>query len=365
MTATNAVAHWMRVLASLDLPTDLRPPGAALPGPAWDRVVTMARSRRLLGPLAWAAHDGRWPVTGSQRVDVLAAHQALVARDLVLDRLLAAQVERLGDLRIDVLALKGPALARRVYRQASLRSYRDIDLLVRGHDLPRAVAAIEATGARRHFPEPRPGFDARFTKGVALSTEAGLEIDLHRTLAAGVHGLLIEPDSLWPRATAVDIGGVAVGVPDLTALTVHAGVHAVLGEAWPQPEVLRDVATALHHPDADLGSTVALASAWQAETVLAFAIGAAWTDLALDRAHPAYRWAAAHRPRPRDLRRIDPYLVDRRDDARQALAATWALPRWGDRARYLRAVALPDAAVRPHRERWTRGIHGLRRGVRR
>ena len=121
---------------------------------------------------------------------------------------------------------------------------------------------------------------------------------------------------MWTRTTTADVGGVEVDLPDLTSLTVHAGVHAVLGEAWPQPENLRDVATALHHPDADLGSTLALASTWQAETVLAFAIGAAWTELALDREHPAARWATAHRPTRRDLRRIDPYLVDRRDDAR-------------------------------------------------
>lgn len=360
---SGATEHWMRVLASLDVPSALRPPATALAPGDWDRVLTDARSRRLVGALAWAIDDGIWPADEAQRVGAFAAHRALVARDLVLERHLADHVSLLARHHIPTLALKGPVLARLVYPRASSRSFRDIDLLVPGELLSGAVTVLERAGARRHFPEPRPGFDARFTKGAALTTQAGMELDLHRTLAAGAHGLLIDPADLWASAGTIEVGGVPVGAPDLAALTVHACIHSVLGEAWPRPEILRDVAITTHHPDADLASTVRLATAWQAETVLAFAIGATWTDLALDRDHPAARWASSHQPSPRALRRLDPYLLEHRDHARQALAATWALHRWRDRVSYLRAVVLPDAAVRSHHDRWARGLDGLRRRV--
>jgi hypothetical protein len=363
MTADPRIDQWMRVLASLDVPSALEPPSTPLPAAEWTRMLSGARSRRLVGALAWAIEDGRWPAHPPQRDEALAAHRAVVARDLVLERHLVEHVRLLGRHDIPALALKGPVLAHLVYPRASSRSFRDIDLLVPGHLLPRAIAALEATGARRHFPEPRPGFDARFTKGAALTTASGHEVDLHRTLAAGAYGLLIDPATIHATARTIEIGGEPVGVPDLASLTVHACIHAVLGEAWPQPEIMRDVAVTTHHPDADLASTLRLAGAWQAETVVAFAFGATWTDLALDREHPAARWASTYRPTRRDLRRLDPYLLDHRDHARQSLAATWELPRWRDRARYLRAVALPDAAVHRHRDRWSRGLAGLRHRV--
>jgi hypothetical protein len=219
-----------------------------------------------------------------------------------------------------------------------------------------AVMAVTSAGGERHYPEPRPGFDARFSKGVALTTPDGFEIDLHRTLAGGVYGHLITAADLWADARELEIAGCRLTAPGPAGLATHACIHAVLGDPWPRLENLRDVAVALTHPTVHLDAVLGLARRWQVDTVVAYAIGAAWTELDLDPDLPAASWARAHRPDRRACRRLAPYLGRHRNHARQALGALGAIPGWSDRARYLRAIMLPDQARRTNAQRWRRGV---------
>lgn len=351
--------RWLRSVAALGLPTSLDLPATPLGTDAWNELRSGARRHRLAGALASAITDGRWPATAAQEDEALRAHQALCSRDLLLERQLLETDRLLARAGISSLVLKGPALAHLAYPSPDLRSFRDVDLLVPASEIDDAVRVITDAGGRRHYPEPRPGFDRRFSKGVALTTAAGFEVDVHRTLTGGVHGALIAPDDLWEGSQPLRIGDRPLRAPGPEVLALHACIHAVLGDSWPRLENLRDVAVTTSHPAVDLPRVWAVARSWEADAVVAYAIGAAWTELDLDPEAPPAVWAAAQQPSPRAQRRLAPYLGAHRSHARQAVAVVGAIPGWPDRARYLRAIMLPAHARRSHAQRWRRGLAAL------
>ena len=59
---------------------------------------------------------------------------------------LAALLRACGDARLDLLVLKGAALAETVYPRPSLRRFGDLDVLVRRADAARARTLLEALG---------------------------------------------------------------------------------------------------------------------------------------------------------------------------------------------------------------------------
>jgi hypothetical protein len=350
----------VRAVAALGLPSTLQPPTEPVDATRWRVVLGVVTRRRLIGSLARAIDDGEWPATAEQRDQALRAQRRLCSRDLLLERELVRTFDLLTECGIPTLVLKGPALARLVYRSPDVRSFRDIDLLVRSTDLPSAVAALERRGARRHYPEPRPGYDVRFSKGVSLTTTGGWEIDLHRSLALGAFGLLIDPSPLWVDPSAIEIAGRSMPCPGISGLAAHACVHAVLGEAWPPLENLRDVATTLLHPGFDPDWLQRTAAAWQAEAVIAYAIGAACTDLELEPDAPLNGWAERYRPTVAEASRIDVYVGAGRDHSRQVIDALRVVPGWRDRGRYLRSIAMPTDSARAPAVRWRRGLRSLR-----
>lgn len=77
-----------------------------------------------------------------------AVHWA-AARALLLDFRAAHACEFLQDRGIPALLLKGPTIAGWLYRDGTLRPYRDIDILVAPADWSRASIALAEIGFRR------------------------------------------------------------------------------------------------------------------------------------------------------------------------------------------------------------------------
>jgi hypothetical protein len=355
-----APGSWTRTVAAHGLPSRSSPPDRPLNDAAWRTLLAQCRRQRLTGALTMSIADGTWPATDEQYTAALAAQRSLCGRDLVLERHLLTVLDLLGDAGVDALVLKGTAAAHLLYPDPALRSFRDVDLLIPGEHMGTAVAALVGAGARRRYPEPRPGFDRDFGKGAALVVPGGHEVDLHRTLAQGVYGALVSGDDLRRHRATFVLGDRQVPTLDRTGLALHACLHAVLGSAWPALEDLRDVATALHHPEVDVDDLWARAETWQAESVLCYAIGAAWTELALEEQPEVTDRVRRHRLDARDRRRMAPYLGSRRDTVRMTLGQLAAIEGVRPRAAFLRAVVLPDDALRSRPDRWRRGWRAVR-----
>jgi hypothetical protein len=321
----------------------------------WASLLNAAAEQRVTGLLNAAAVDGVLPVTDAQQREALDAHRRRRLRVLALEHQLATVVDVLGDGGdggVDTRVLKGSAVARLDYADPAIRSYIDIDILVRAADVDRAVALLTAAGFRRTLAEPRPGFDRRFDKGMTLIAPSGYELDLHRTFVLGPWGAVMNPDQLWDDGESVIVGGRAFWALSRPYRFLHACYHAALGN-WPlRLASLRDVAEQLRRGQDDR-AVLEIASAWGVGAIVAAAIDDSRRLLGTDADDALTVWARQHRSSRRDVAWLALYTRSDKTFAAQALATLPVLS-WHDRVSYLRALLLPSAAYTADRHRSAR-----------
>lgn len=348
--------------------TGSRPmPARALDDDAWPAAFAAARQHRLTGLLHAAVDAGALPASEEQARQARAAHRSVMLRVLALERELLAVAGRLADAGVPARVLKGSAVANLDYRQPALRSFVDLDLLVRPADFDAAVQALTADGYRRKLAEPRPGFDRRFDKGTTLVGPAGFEVDLHRTFVLGPWGVLLDLEALWADAERFSVAGRPLLGLSRSNRFLHACYHAALGD-WPlRLASLRDVAQMLPQAELDHSDVLSTARAWGGETVVASAIADTRRLLRLPTSGVLSTWADEHVPTKRDEARLALYTHPDKTFAAQALATIPALPGLRDKAAYLRALLAPDRQYTADRHasalaRFRFAIREVRRG---
>jgi len=340
-------------------------PAKPLEDRAWCDLLAEVRRQRLTGHLVKALVDGALAADDMQVSEAGDVHSRAMADALVLEDMLIAAVDHLAAHRVEARVLKGPATAHLDYPDPALRSFGDIDLLVRSADFDAAVSTLAANGYRRRFPEPRPGFDRRFGKGVALWNPAGREVDLHRTLAFGPFGLRIRLDALWGSAAVFRVGGreLAALAPELRLL--HACYHTVLGDHPPRLVPQRDIAQLVLSDRVDVDSVRRLAASWQGEAVVAQAIRTTWDSFQIADVVALSAWAQRHQPDARELRDLALYTTERASYAGKSLGALRAIPGVRAKFRYLRALAFPQRSyVQDHHSSYAARLrHGAVAGL--
>lgn len=327
----------------------------------WSRLLGEVEYQRIPGFLAAAIADGRFAATPAQDRQSREQHVTSVSLVLLLEGMLLQVADSLERSGTPYRVLKGAAYAHLAYPDPSWRSYGDVDLLVRSQDFDRVGSGLTALGATRRYPEPRPGFDRRFSKGASFVMPSGLELDLHRTFVSGPFGLTIELSDLFSTGEEFEIGG-----RRLTALApeerfIHACFHAMLGRATPRLSALRDVAQLALAEALDVERILTMAAAWQCEIVVASAVKSTWSTFQVSDDVHVSRWATRFEP-PRDqIRRLGCYTGRRRTYAGQSIAAVRAVPTTRQRIAYIRALALPRQTGKGdgHLRRWHRGLRAL------
>ena len=218
----------------------------------------------------------------------------------------------------------------------------DLDLLVPGHQLDRAVALLvdELNGVAA-LPELRPGFDREFGKE-ALVRVGPIEVDLHRTFVTGPIGLSLPLDELFEDARSVVIGGREI--PTLAPITqfVQTCINAAVGDFPVRYLSLRDVAQIVAATNPDPAVVEDVARRWRCLAVVQRAVGETWSRLDLA-PNELSRWAESAQPGPVDRLLMRSYLTSARSYTRPA-ASLVVIPGVRPRLRYLRAI------VRPQRE---------------
>jgi len=302
-------------------------------------VLGGAEAERLVGLLDQALADGALRSDDDTAQAVGEASVRAQAWSLLVERhhLVVHQILEAAD--IEHRFLKGPTAAHRFYDHPGLRPFRDVDVLVRGSVLDAAAALLEAHDHRRPSPQLVAGFERRFAKSVTLRSNAGIEVDIHRTLASGPFGVA-SPDPLWARpAVLVNVGSAGLPALDPIAAFVHACIHAVTGTRT-VTSTLRDI-TGAAPPAANVAETQALAAALGATACVAEACTRAIG--ALDLAPLTVHDLAGGPIPPRQRAWLDLYL--QRPGYRQmAWATVGAVPGLGPKARYLSALARAQRA---------------------
>lgn len=330
-----------------------------LPAGSEPSFVGLARMWRVAGPVVTAADAGFADLPSTVVDDLAEVHLDSMRWCLHLEtRLLEIHdwFEAAGVT--DWLVIKGPAVAHLDYSDPSLRSFADLDILIAGHDMDRALEVLGEHGAARRIPERRPGFDRRFIKGVGTTCADGVEIDVHRSLTGGPHGFRIPLDRLFAESEPFEIGGVVFRALSRRHRALHAAYHGVVGSSAPPLRTLLDLASYLSVDDLTPDVLVAEAQRWRGETVLAEAVRATLAAFAFDA--PAWSaWLETAHVDPKELAMIEAGHRTRRWPVDRATMGELPL---SARPTFLRAVFFPSNAVLA--ERGQTALGRVRRGVR-
>lgn len=349
-------------VAGHGFPDASRPfPDGPLSEELWSAVLRAARTHRLTGSLRAAVDAGALPATEVQRLQARAVHASEMARVLSLENELVGVVDLLAGSDIDTRVLKGTAVAHLDYAQPALRSYIDLDVLVRPADFDRAVQVLVTAGFVRRLAEPRPGFDRRFDKGTTL-VNSGYEVDLHRTFVLGPWGMLVDTDALWESGQELVVGGCSLCALSAPNRFLHACYHAALGD-WPlRLGSLRDVAEMLRSAQHDGTALMRRAYEWGVEAVVAAAVVDTRRLLGLTGTSELRSWADRFVPNRREEARLALHTHADKTFSAQALATLGVIPHVRDKLAYVRALILPDAQYTAgrHSSAWARFRFALR-----
>lgn len=195
----------------------------------------------IAGLLTWAAGEHVEPRELSERQYArLASHRSLTfipptwtipaTRNLTHDRtqLLALQMKLHASARavsrvltradIEHRWLKGIASSELDYPDASLRSFGDVDVLVRRQHFDKAIDALQKAGSRRLF----PGRNDTFTNATPLLATDGSEIDVHFRLCRFFEPSTSATDALFNDPVPLSGGGYALSAE---GRLLHAAIH--------------------------------------------------------------------------------------------------------------------------------------------
>jgi hypothetical protein len=208
----------------------------------WSTLLVLAEEHGVLGHLAVRVRGLREDLVSAEiRQMLLERHRQQVFLTLHL----TAELFRVLDLfrckGIPALVVKGPVLSMQAYGDLTMRSYGDLDLLVRQRDIRRATEAFEAAGYQAAV--PLSAIDARKIPGQYLFSHAdtNLVVELHNdfTLRYFPRRLPIEQffdRQIHVRLDAYEAPTLAVE-DELVLISIHGAKHL-----WERLSWIADVA---------------------------------------------------------------------------------------------------------------------------
>lgn len=205
----------------------------------WPAVLDLAAIHRV-APLACraiaSAPDGLVPPEIRAQVDATLWHSQ--ASTMLCEHELTSLLTTLVAAGVNVLVLKGAALAHTLYPQPELRPYHDLDIACRPTDYPRLARALTAAGYASK------GENERWVRASTLTTfpvqtytvpTGVLEVEVHcDILQLGI--VERQHESFWSSAETIPLGSVALPVlapiHQLLHLTAHVHRHGYVRLLW-------------------------------------------------------------------------------------------------------------------------------------
>jgi hypothetical protein len=342
-----------RAIARHDLPGSSSRGIGPVAEPSWFGLLGTLTYERLTGLAVAAADAGQLQLPEGQSKQLLELHKEVMFHALRMESRLVELAASFDAAGVDMVVLKGSALAHSVYPDPSWRPFGDTDLLVRTRDWETAFALLAEAGFSPKFPEPRPGFRARFGHTACHVDDAGFELDLHRTLVAGPFGLWMDPEELFDHTAKFELGGSVLHRLDDSAAFVHACLHAALGHRPPLLMPVRDVAQLVSRPTLDWTLLADWASRWKVGVVIEHALTLAAEILGWEAPETAEELIRSQYPSRRARRALEAYTTDRRSRGGIAFASVPAIRGVRSKAAYVYALTFPNAEFLAFRENGT------------
>jgi hypothetical protein len=200
---------------------------AALAGRCdWDGLLELAERHAVVPLLAAAVR--RLPdelVTPAIRADLAerTRAQALVTLRMSAELLRIAQTFAAGGM--GMLAVKGPALALQAYGDAAMRSYGDLDLLVRDGDVAHATQLMLDAGYEAEIPLHAIAAGKIPGQYTFRRRDAGLLVELHNDRTMRYYPRTLPIEAWFARATQVRLEGREIPAPALEDHLILVCVH--------------------------------------------------------------------------------------------------------------------------------------------
>ena len=185
----------------------------------WQHVLAVAEAHGVAVLLAKVVDN-----------DVLrSAARRSTDRAFQLARQLRVLIEALNASGIEVLPIKGPALAVSVFGDPARRGVSgDLDLVVRRRDFDRAIACLIALGYTRHEGASDHEHEHEAWESEAHlfpSTAAGTMVELHTELIGSFYTTPVDLDAVLSRAQTQALLGVPMRVPAVEDLLLYLCLH--------------------------------------------------------------------------------------------------------------------------------------------
>jgi|GEM_PF-6625563 len=191
----------------------------AAPDSTFNLVLDLAEENRVLPLVAHRLQHLAPSLTEpiQHRLDTIARDSRFAAFWWTAE--LKGLLTQLAEHRIDVIPLKGPSLAERLYGDAHLRPSSDLDLLVRSAQLPEARQFLTQLGFS--LKDPDNGYHQLWARGTTA-------LELHHDLADPAR-FQFHIDTAWARTFPITFAGqpaLGLGPPDeLLFLCLHGTRH--------------------------------------------------------------------------------------------------------------------------------------------
>lgn len=301
-------------------------PSAPLDETQWHSFTDLVTVHRIWSLLADATVRGVFPATDAQRDAILERDKEAVLTCLHLDRALVEVHRALAVKGIDARVYKGVSSAVAFYREPGMRTYSDIDLMVRDEQLDDLVRVLLDAGATRLGPN----------RWSAFRLAEGWEVDPQESLRDGPFGAAVPLRELFETRPTLTVAEAEIPTLSDPALILAACYHAILPGDLRRLVPLRDVGEMLTSERLDQCAVREHADRWRGSFVLATAVRAAVDLFELAPTTPLAEWASAYTPSPRELRWLGAYHDPnpRRHILKQIWYTTLAYPSARDGALY-------------------------------
>ena len=208
----------------------------------WSRLLNLAEDHGVLAHLAVHLRElNESLVPADIRQAVQKRHRAQVFSTLRMTAELFRLLELFAAKGIPALVVKGPVLAMHAYGDPAMRSYGDLDLLVRQRDIHRATESLQAAGYEATVPVS--AIDAGKIPGQYLfaKPDANLLVELHSDFTLRYFPRRLPLEECFARRILVRLDGhetPALAVEDeLVYICVHGATHF-----WERLSWIADVA---------------------------------------------------------------------------------------------------------------------------
>ena len=276
--------EWSVLLAAASPSRDLLRLSLLLRSADASRLILLAEEHGVIGHLAAclsSLEEDSFPLRAKQLLmDRQRAQNFLTLR---LTAELFSILERFASADIATLVVKGPVLAMQAYGNPAMRSYGDLDLLVRQRDIRRATELMMAAGYVAAV--PLSAIDAGKIPGQYLFSkpDSKLLVELHNDLTLRYFPRRLPIEEFFARQVRVRLDAheaPALSVEDeLVLICIHGAKHF-----WERLIWIADVAALVsHHASLDWERAAKSAQAVGAERMLhtGLRLGADLLDLQL------------------------------------------------------------------------------------